>query len=196
MLRGAAESVLREKAAGRTFDNLLTVDRAAFQQEVLERLRERCTSYGAHGLGVRLDGVSLHDLHPPQEVVAAYHSVTRAMEARDRRVNDAKAQAVSNENAQLAATRRDIRVATAERDAKVRLVRAQRDALLARLDARKETPELTDFRLYWDALAEALTGRDKVLLDTDKIPARRNLWLMPFESLRMPFGARAQPQEP
>ena len=45
------------------------------------------------------------------------------------------------------------------------------------------------------ALSAALTGRDKVLLDTDQMPARRNLWLMPFESLRLPFNSRT-PQEP
>ena len=34
---------------------------------------------------------------------------------------------------------------------------------------------LTDFRLYWNALTQALSGRDKVLLDTDRLPGRRNL---------------------
>jgi Cu+-exporting ATPase len=194
VLRGAAEAVLREKVAGRTFAGLLTVDRAQFQQEVLDRLRERCAGYGSHGLGVGVDGVSLHDMHPPQEVVAAYHKVTRAMETRDRLENEARAQAVSKENEQEAITRRDIRVARAERDAAMRLVRARSDALLARLAVRKDAPELADFRLYYDALAEALAGRDKVIVDTDK-PARRSLWLMPFESLRLPFAPRPG-QEP
>ncbi len=106
LLRGAAEAVLREKAAARTFDRLLTVDRESFQQEVLERLRERCTDYGLHGLGVHLDGVSLHDLHPPQDVVASYHSVTKAMEKRDEAVNMAREEAVRKENAELGKMRR------------------------------------------------------------------------------------------
>ena len=54
------------------------------------------------------------------------------------------------------------------------------------LAARKEAPAQTDFRLYWDAITAALTGRDKILMDTDKVPGRRNLWLMPLESLRLP----------
>ena len=29
---------------------------------------------------------------------------------------------------------------------------------------------LTDFRLYWDALARALAGREKVIIDADKVP--------------------------
>ena len=74
---GAAESVLRELVAGRTFADLLTSDREAFQTAALHRLRERCQD---KRLGVRLEGLSLTDLHPPQEVVDAYHQVTTAME--------------------------------------------------------------------------------------------------------------------
>ena len=195
VLKGAAESVLREQVAGRTLGDLLTVDRRRFQDEVLVRLQKRCTEYGKKGLGVRIDGVALNELHPPQEVVAAYHRVTQAMEERDQKVNRARADAAASENKQLAQTRGDIRTATAQRDAKMRLVRAQRDALLARLEVRKEMPGLTDFRLYWDALTETLKDRDKVIVDSDKLPARRNLWLMPFEPLRLPFAPRAMPQE-
>ena len=42
---------------------------------------------------------------------------------------------------------------------------------------------LTDFRLYWEALATALTDRDKVIIDAENVPGRRHLWLMP----RMPM---------
>ena len=64
----------------RTFADLLTRDRAVIQREITQRLRERCAQYGANGLGMEMDGVSLHDMHPPQEVVGAYDEVTRAME--------------------------------------------------------------------------------------------------------------------
>jgi Cu+-exporting ATPase len=231
VLKGAAESVLREQVAARTFGDLLTVDRGKFQDEVLVRLRKRCTEYGAHGLGVQVDGVSLHDLHPPQEVVAAYHKVTQAMEERDRTVNKAEGKAVTDVNEQLARTREEIRTATARSDGRVRLARAERDAQLARLEtrlggpagalpilgastaglmgsppgqgpflaasslmSRRIAPNLADFRLYWDTLADALTGHDKVIVDTDK-PARRSLWLIPFEPFRLPFLPRMTPSE-
>ena len=48
----------------------------------------RCRAYPGGGLGINLDGFVLHDLHPPQEVVPAYHEVTRAVEMRDRAVNE------------------------------------------------------------------------------------------------------------
>ena len=85
--------------AGRTFGDLLTRDREAFHTEALQRLRERCAAYGPHGLGVDLEGLSLADLHPPQEVVESYHEVTTAMEKRDELINQAQRDALSNERA-------------------------------------------------------------------------------------------------
>src|SRR5260370_6296174 len=75
VLRSAAEAVLRERVSGATFAELLTTDRAGFHEQVLDRLRQRCNNYGPEGLGVTLDGIALHDLHPPQEVVPADHAV-------------------------------------------------------------------------------------------------------------------------
>jgi Cu+-exporting ATPase len=91
ILRATTESVLRETVAGRPFFNLLTSARGQFQDDVLARLKERCAAYGPGGLGIQLDGFSLHDLHPPQEVVPDYHRVAQAMQIRDRLVNEAVA---------------------------------------------------------------------------------------------------------
>src|SRR5579883_2271523 len=87
ILRSAAESVLREAVAGRTFAELLTSNRGRFQDIALERLRRRCAEYGGNGIGIQLEGLDLHDMHPPQDVVPAYHEVTRAMETRDLLIN-------------------------------------------------------------------------------------------------------------
>jgi regulator of protease activity HflC (stomatin/prohibitin superfamily) len=235
LLRDLAEGVLREAVASRYFANLLTLDRGRFQREVLVRLDARCREQGPHGLGVRLEGLFLHDLHPPQEVVQAYHDVTKAMEQRDRRVNMAQADAQTRESQQQANSKATVRKAEAETFAQLELARARRSAFLARLEARSLTwrqevllflelcqdlregarPEdacrayladrqtaqaiqrgLTDFRTYWTALASALTGRDKVLIDSDNLPGRRSLWLFPFEPPRMPFPPPPAGREP
>jgi len=217
VVRGAAESVLRELVAGRTFADLLTTDREAFHIAALDRLRQRCEG---NRLGVRLEGLSLADLHPPQEVVEAYHQVTTAMEKRDERVNQATSEALSQERKQEANSLQTVRRAEAAALDKVRRAEAARDAVTARVRARKalaweqewdllrgamletlsDIPAdnaerhyrerradavarqmvLTDFRLYWEALASALTDREKVIIDADNVPGRRHLWLTPF----------------
>ena len=116
VLRSAAEAVLRERVSGETFADLLTSDRAQFHNEVLNRLRRRCADYGPGGLGIELDGIALDDLHPPQEVVSSYHAVTKAMEARDRRRNEAEAAALMRERDQEAKSRQVVREAEAAKE--------------------------------------------------------------------------------
>jgi P-type Cu+ transporter len=228
VVRNAAESVLREAVASRTFADLLTTDRQAFQREALERLRARCAGYG---LGVRLEGLALHYLHPPLEVVRAYHEVTNAMETRDRLVNQEEARKVQREKDQEAKSLRTVREAEAARTQQVALARARQADFLARYRARTQLSvaqeselvidavaavltgqsadeagkeyqrrrgealarqvTLTDFRLYWDGLGAALAGREKVLIDAEKVPGRRHLWLLPTEPFGFPFPAMA-----
>src|SRR5205085_647358 len=90
-LRALLEAALRESVASASFPDLLTTGRRPFQDNTLHRLRELCESCG--GLGVQIESLALQDLHPPLEVVPAYHDVTRAMEAKERMVNSAQGDA-------------------------------------------------------------------------------------------------------
>jgi Cu+-exporting ATPase len=229
VLRNAAESALREVVAGRRMADLLTGDRGAFQRAVFDRLVRRCHESRPGGLGLELEGVSLHDLHPPQEVVQAYHEVTRAMELRDRYVNQAETDRLRARREQEAKGLETVREAMAQAYEKVRLAKARQAEFHARLAARLRPGwrdelgllgevfaalsagrakdevvqeyrerrreliarqiELIDFRLYWDGLTAALAGRPKVLIDSDRLPARRHLWLVPFEPPPLPAPA-------
>ncbi|HXG09385.1 MAG TPA: cation-translocating P-type ATPase family protein [Gemmataceae bacterium] len=226
IIRSAAESVLREAVGSRPFIELLTVDRARFQEDVLARLRQRCGGYSLNGLGIRLDGFSLHDIHPPQEVVEAYHEVTKAMENRDRLVNLAQGEALEKERRAQAEAQKIIREAEAAASEKIKSAEAARAVFLARHQARTQlSPQqewdllsealaaaadgmepceayseyerrrrdclavqalVTDFRLFWDALGRALAGREKVVIDADKVPGRRHLLLVDPEQFRVP----------
>ncbi|MFO0879591.1 MAG: cation-translocating P-type ATPase family protein [Gemmataceae bacterium] len=230
-LRNAAESVLREVVASEAMARLLTTDRGRLQQEVRRRLETRCADLG---LGLRLEGVSLHDLHPPQEVVQAYHEVTRAMERRDREVNQAQADRLRRLRDQEARSLEMTRTAEAERFERIRLARARLGEFLARVRSRNRLPwleeiqlflaaqgdlergctlaqvrpeyqaqrreriaqqqALTDFRQYWDSLTLALAGRPKVVVDSEKLPGRRSLWLVPFEPPTVPPPTPAAPR--
>jgi Cu+-exporting ATPase len=153
LLRSAAEAVLRERIAAMSFAQLLTTDRGRLQDEVLRQLDERCAHYGPHGLGVRLEGLSLHDLHPPQEVVRAYQEVTQAMERRDQAVNRAEAEALALVRAQEGKDLATVRRAQAEANEQVRMAQARRDAFRARLEQRNRLPLTLEWQLLRDAWA-------------------------------------------
>ena len=234
MLRAVAESAMRELAASRTFADLLTAGRSAFEEDAFALIRKRLAGYG--DLGVRVDGLSVHDLHPPGDVVPAYQDVARSMEARDRLVNEAQAdtirrrrsaqaEALGIERSAQAASRETVLGAVGSQAAFLALEntrnqldrRTQAMMLLqalteawrtrapatafARYEQRRtellqSQAGLTDFRLYWNALTQALSGRDKILLDTDRLPGRRTLFLVDPEPFRSTLVLPTTPERP
>ena len=45
---------------------------------------------------------------------------------------------------------------------------------------------LVEFRTFWDTLGRALSGREKIILDADNVPGRRQLMLFDPERFRVP----------
>ncbi len=230
-LRATAEAVLREEVAGRPFAGLLTAGRGQFQDEVFDRLRRR-----AAGPGLELDGLALHDLHPPAEVVEAYHNVARALEQRDRQVHEALATATRTRREAETAALRTVREAESRAAESVALAEAARDSFAdwhrartnldpgteARLAAEQIAAvlggadgyaaladyrlrrnellsvqrSLTDFRFALDATVAALGGRQKIVVDTDRLPGRRQLLLFDPQQLAPPVLPPRAPRPP
>jgi Cu+-exporting ATPase len=185
VLRAVAEFALREAAASQPSSGLLAANREQLQRRILariERLRNRYPD-----LGIKLDGVSIHDLHPPQEVVPAYHDVTRAMEGRDRRVNEALSESIQTKTTAQTDATTLVRRAEGRQNEIVQLAAAARDSFLVRWSTRAQfDTALSDFRLFWDALSRALSGREKVLIDADQVSGHRHLLMMDPEKFRPP----------
>jgi HflK protein len=151
LLRYATESVLREAISARPFFDLLTVSREELQKQVQQRLEARCQDYQ---LGIRIEGVSLSDLHPPPEVVEDYHRVAKAMEDRDRNVNEAQAEALKMRRSAEAQGLEMTRKAEEEAYRKVKDAEAARDGFLARLRARQELTADEDQQLRREVAAQ------------------------------------------
>jgi Cu+-exporting ATPase len=239
VIRSAGEAAIRETVAGRTFLDLLTRYRDSLATDVLKRLNQRLNEYG--NLGITLQGLDLHDLHPPLDVVPDYRRVTMAMESRDRQINEAEAEKLRvysdsrlpGKRAALVKQNQMLNSAAADQQQKIKEADAARLAFQARLQARsalsaqeewqlfentieavrggqdvasafrdyearrmqqiKLSATLTDFRLYWDALSQALSGREKILVDADKVPGRRQLLLFDPEQFRVPAPVLTPP---
>ncbi len=236
IIRAVTESLLREMLASKAFLDLLTTGRGPFQDEVLVRLERRLNDYRPVGIGVRINGFSLHDLHPPQEVVSNYYRVTQAWELRDRKVNDATAETMRipqgledrlpGKRAAQVRKQQVIHQAEAAAFERIKNAEAERARFLARYQARTTLTvaqeidllrqpldgvrngqaiaeayrdyersrqnmiatqaAVTDFRLFWDKLSAALSGREKIIVDADKVPGRRHLFLVDPEQMRLP----------
>ena len=87
LLRAAAESAIREVAAGASLADLMADRREALQAQCLKATRHAVASYQ---LGLEVVDLKLIDIHPPRQVVAAYRQVADALEERERLINEAE----------------------------------------------------------------------------------------------------------
>jgi len=131
IIRSTGEAVLRELVAGRRFQEMLTTHRADLERDALNRLRRRVDALADGGIGAALDGFTLHDLHPPPEVVNSYHAVAKAIQERDRVVNDAEADALRLKRRAEEEADRILKRADAEAHSLREAAAADRDAFLA-----------------------------------------------------------------
>jgi Cu+-exporting ATPase len=149
VVQAVTESVLREAVAGQPFLELLTTNRERVQQDALARIQQRCAQYG--DLGIRLEGLALHDLHPPPQVVPAYHDVTRAMEARDRQINEAMAEAIKKKRDSEASALQITRQAQAAAQEAIQREQATRSVFRSKVAVRSELPVREECRLLGQA---------------------------------------------
>jgi Cu+-exporting ATPase len=181
----AAEGAFRE-AVGRTpLEDILAAGRRGFEADVEARLRDRLA---ATGLKVAVDRVRVIDAHPPREVVPAYRDVSAAVSDAERYRNEAEAYA--SEQSWSARAEAQAKRDTASSLGHRLKARAEgdRQAFLARVSAHAARPDLTEFRLLWDALAASYAGRPKLVLDP-KAGGRRHVWLADPEKFGLPARA-------
>jgi Cu+-exporting ATPase len=186
IIRATTESELRAMVAGRKFSELLTYKRQAFSDEVGKRVKDRCESLSSDGLGIAIDGISIIDLHPPSEVVKEYYKVAQAMERRDKRINDAIRDANSKVKANEAVVNKLLANARAEREEKLLEANKVRHRFDGFYQPARANRDLVEMQHYWDTALKALTGRELILIDADKVKTQRNLMLFDPEVFRVP----------
>ncbi len=212
VLAALAESVLSEVVATRPLlvdeaegagdRQLLTRGRGDLENLMERELQARADQLGL-GIEILAEGVCLEDVHPPQDVVDAFRSVSSAFKEQERMTNegDAALRETVIKTAGLAAwqelgTQRTLDDALWQKllpslagQAAVELAQAQADAVMRQEDAtgqaarftqteqaRAAAPAWTDGRLYHQSLGSILPQKRKLILD-QQARGRRHLWL-------------------
>ncbi len=93
LVRSAAEGALREIVAGRAFMELLTTKRLDLQEQTADRLRQRLQQLAPKGIGVQINGVVIHDMHPVLAVARDYYRLAKALQEREQQRHKANATA-------------------------------------------------------------------------------------------------------
>ena len=175
LVRRAAEAAFRELAAGQVYLDLLTATRGDFERRAAARLLERLPAAGDE-LGVEVLGLTVHDLHPPQEVVSAYHAVAEAIQRRDKAVNDAHAEAARIRQRAAEEALRTTRQAEASATRKTAEATAARDTFTAWAKSRNTLPQAAESALAAESASRVKAGQDAATVARE-VEARRQLLL-------------------
>lgn len=159
----AAESAIRRVIANHVLDEVLTDNKFAIQQEIMQDLQKICDLYK---IGIGIIAVQLQDVNPPKEVDAAFKDVANAREDKNSLINEAesyrneiipKARGNAAEIINKAEAYKEKRIAEAKGDV------ANFIQILERYNMGKE---VTRKRMYLETLEEILPGIDKYIVDS------------------------------
>jgi membrane protease subunit HflK len=192
-LQSIAEAVVRGVIGRRPLVAILSDGRDEVQRAATSELRDRIRPLD---LGLVVHGVTFQDVHPPLAVVDAYRDVSRAESDRQRRINEAGAYRDETLAEAGGKAKAVVNAAEAKREGLVARAAASADAFLYQQSAREPAPALTDFRMFWEAVAGAFAGKPKMILDSiAERPRRLILTKLPMERavpalVREPKGSR------
>jgi membrane protease subunit HflK len=162
VVRDAAQAAMREVVGRMTVDGVLREQRALVSTEVSRLLQEILDAYES---GLDVQGVQLQEVQPPAPVRAAFDDVVAANQDASRLVNQAEGyrnellpQARAEAAEALAAARgyREAKIAEATGEA------ARFEAIVAEY---RKAPEVTEKRLYLEAMESVLPEVEKVIVE-------------------------------
>lgn len=139
-IQSAAESAMRATIAAFTLEQAITTGKSAIEAQVQERLQRILDSYGA---GVRIEGVTIRESAPPQEVEEAFNNVNVAKQAAAADANRARGYAEQVRQLALGEAARFDKVYVEYRAA----------------------PEVTRRRIYYETMERILARADKTIVD-------------------------------
>ncbi len=175
LVRSLTLAALRGVVATASIDAVYTTDRDAIEQRVRRSVQARLDGYDA---GIELLSVRLLYVHPPAEVHDAFRDVASAQEDKLRTINRAETFAVEKVNQAQGEAAAKIEEAKAFQEA--RILQAEGDAagFSLKVDAYRQAPELTRFRLQLETIEAVLPGVQKFVRPGADELKDFDLWLL------------------
>ncbi len=156
-----SESVIRERVAQRTIDQVLTSDRDEIAIEAKQIIQQILDNYES---GVFIDNVKLQEVYPPSQVLAAFDDVNSANQDMEKTINTAlkyyndvvpRAEGEASKNVQEAEAYREVQILRAEGEV---------TRFLQILERYEKAPEITKQRIYIETMEKILPDSKKIML--------------------------------
>ncbi len=177
VVRGAAESALREVVGTNVLDFVLTEGRADVVRETQERLQQFLDRYMT---GINVIAVEMQDAQPPREVKPAFDDAVKAREDQVRIINEAEAYRNDILPRARGQAAREIQEAQGYKEAII----AQADGEASRFEQiliqYERAPDITRQRMYLEKMEQVLSNSSKLMLDQQ---GGNNVIYLPLDQL-------------
>ncbi|MBF0293625.1 MAG: FtsH protease activity modulator HflK [Magnetococcales bacterium] len=177
-VRDASESAIRQVIGSNAIDSALTAGKEKIQSDAKLTIQKILDSYNG---GILILTVQLQKVSPPPEVVHAFKDVASAREDRERAINEAQGYANDILPKAKGEAAKQIQEAEAYRTAKVTRAEGDTHRFLALLKEYDKAKEITESRLYLEAMENVMGGVNKVIVNPQ---AGRNI--LPYLPLAGP----------
>lgn len=159
----AAESAMRDSIGRNPIQAALSDKRQQIADEARDELQRILDSYGA---GITITQVQLQKVEPPAAVIDAFNDVQRARADQERTRNEAEAYRNDILPRARGEAEQMIQGAEAYKEQVVNEAKGEVERFLALHAAWKNSRDVTERRLYMEAMEEVLAGTNKVILDS------------------------------
>lgn len=164
LIGAVAEAVLTETVLGMGVDEVLTTGRLAIQDEVKSRTQARLDEYQS---GIRITSSNIMAITLDKSVAEAFQEVTDAMADREKSRNEARMYA----NTLIPKTRGEahalVREAESYKQERVAQAIGETSRFLALLEEYRKAPDVTQTRLYLEAMEQVLPDVTMYVIDSE-----------------------------
>ncbi len=165
-LRAVSEAVMRIEVGDRSVDEALTLERTQIENAVKSKMQ---VSLDRFKCGIHIVKVNLKNVDPPDAVKDAFNAVNRAVQVRNRIVNEAEGERNKKVPAARGQADRAIKEAEGYEIGRLNRARGETEAFLSVLEEYRKAEDITRRRLYLEAMGRALPkAGDFTIIDSDQ----------------------------
>ncbi|MBT3923274.1 MAG: FtsH protease activity modulator HflK [Nitrospina sp.] len=162
LIRDATETVIRGITGSKKIDEALTTGKAEIQVLAKDQIQELLDRYES---GLQIVALQLQDVHPPEQVEAAFKDVVSAREDKERMINEAQGYRNTIIPEARGQAAKIVREAEGYREQNIKRAQGDANRFLQQYEEYKKAPDITRKRIYLETMEEVLPNINKFIME-------------------------------
>jgi modulator of FtsH protease HflK len=165
LIRDSTETVIRGITGSKKIDEALTTGKAEIQILAKDRIQALLDRYKS---GLQVVTIQLQDVHPPEQVAAAFKDVVSAREDKERMINEAQGYRNTVIPQARGEAAKIVREAEGYREQNIKRAEGDAKRFTQQYVEYKKAPTITRQRIYLETMEEVLPNVKKFVMGSKK----------------------------